>query len=233
MKYLLGSIWQHLEGDPIRVLDVGSQVSHEGEPSYRDIVRGLPRAAYTGMDVEAGANVDVVATQEYVFPFETESFDVVLSGQAFEHIEFPWLTMREIARVLRPGGVAVVIAPSSGPEHKYPRDCWRFYADGMRAFAKWASLDCVGAITNWRETSRFMWGDTVGVFHKPQRDGGTARMPQVDLAGLKREVFDRAPPSILPPKPQALRRRLSLRVATGRSALMRSLDRHLLWRFRR
>jgi SAM-dependent methyltransferase len=118
----------------------------------------------------AGQNVDVVAKDPYKFPLESNSFDLVISGQAFEHIEFPWLTIREIERVLKPGGFAIIIAPSSGPEHRYPNDCWRFYPDGMRALGKWASLDCIEASTNWLEARLFMWGDTIGVFQKP---GGT------------------------------------------------------------
>jgi hypothetical protein len=34
----------------------------------------------------------------------------VVSGQAFEHIEFIWLTILEIARVLKTNGLAVIIA---------------------------------------------------------------------------------------------------------------------------
>jgi hypothetical protein len=38
--------------------------------------------------------------------------DVVISGQAFEHIEFFWLSWRETVRVLRQGGLIFLIAPS-------------------------------------------------------------------------------------------------------------------------
>ena len=99
----------------------------------------------SGLDMTDGKNVDVVAKDPYKFPLESNSFDLVISGQAFEHIEFPWLTIREIERVLKPGGFAIIIAPSSGAEHRYPNDCWRFYPDGMRALGKWAKLDCMEA----------------------------------------------------------------------------------------
>ena len=33
---------------------------------------------------------------------------------------------------------ASAFAPSRGPEHRYPNDCWRFYPDGYRALAKYA-----------------------------------------------------------------------------------------------
>jgi SAM-dependent methyltransferase len=161
-----------------RILDIGSFSTAEGSPTYRDIADKL-RTPYVGLDVQPGRNVDVVATDPYNFPLESESFDLVISGQAFEHIEFPWLTIMEVARVLKPGGFAVLIAPSSGPEHRYPNDCWRFYPDGMKALAKWAGLTCIHASTAWRETGLFMWGDTIGVFTK-----GAAK--PLDLSGLSK-----------------------------------------------
>jgi SAM-dependent methyltransferase len=167
MQYLVHKLCERIGSTEFNVLDVGSQHVEGNLLSYRSIFESLHNARYSGLDMIAGQNVDVVAKDPYKFPLESNSFDLVISGQAFEHIEFPWLTIREIERVLRPGGFAIIIAPSSGPEHRYPNDCWRFYPDGMRALGKWASLDCIEASTNWLEARLFMWGDTIGVFQKP------------------------------------------------------------------
>jgi SAM-dependent methyltransferase len=207
----------------IRVLDVGSMVAEEDQTSYRSIFDNFRNATYTGLDMAAGKNVDIVAEDPYKFPLESESFDLVISGQAFEHIEFPWLTICEIARVLKPGGSAVVIAPSSGPEHRYPKDCWRFYPDGMRALAKWAGLECIDVVTNWQQTKRFMWGDTIGVFHK----GGTAHpspdLPLVKTGDLQQVVKIWTLASSLPNRsPQS-----------AGNVMRRVLDRHILWRFKK
>lgn len=169
----------------VSVLDVGSQIAEAGQTSYRDIVDSMDGASYTGLDVAPGRNVDVVATDAYKFPLPSDAFDVVISGQAFEHIEFPWLTMLEIARVLKPGGVSIVIAPSSGVEHRYPQDCWRYYPDGMRALGKWAKLDCVAAYTNWPEARLFLWGDTVGVFYKRRASDEAPQLPDLELDKLQ------------------------------------------------
>lgn len=108
--------------------------------SYRDFIK--PNWTYIGLDASAGPNVDFVPEDVYHWSeLKDESFDVVISGQAFEHIEFPWETIREISRVLKNGGFACIIAPSSGKEHRYPLDCYRYYPDGMRALAKWGKLD--------------------------------------------------------------------------------------------
>lgn len=44
-------------------------------------------------------------------PFATSSFDAVLSFQVIEHIAEPRVYLREIVRVLRPGGVAIIATP--------------------------------------------------------------------------------------------------------------------------
>jgi SAM-dependent methyltransferase len=96
---------------------------------------------------------------------------VLISGQAFEHIEFFWLTMLEIARVLKPGGICCLIAPSGGFEHKYPVDCWRFYPDGFLAlsrFAGFTTLECFYRTesSDYSDDSN-LWQDTVLVAQKP------------------------------------------------------------------
>ncbi|MDO9191143.1 MAG: methyltransferase type 11, partial [Sulfurimicrobium sp.] len=61
-------------------------------------------------------------------------------------------------------------APSRGPEHRYPVDCWRYYPDGYAALAKYGGLELLEVNTDWDPSSDLdsaPWGDTVGVFRKP------------------------------------------------------------------
>jgi SAM-dependent methyltransferase len=222
MECLLQKLLPSIAQSPINVLDVGSMVAEDGQASYRNIVDRFAIARYTGLDMAAGKNVDIVSEDPYKFPLESESFDLVLSGQAFEHIEFPWLTICEIARVLRPGGSAIVIAPSSGLEHRYPQDCWRYYPDGMRALAKWAGLECIDAMTNWEETKRFMWGDTIGIFYKRGSPVGSPNLSPIDTNDLQqvRKIWVR----LLSPPDDAQQ--------SVRKRLYRALDRHILWRLK-
>ncbi len=147
-----------------RILDVGS---YDVNGSYRPLF-DHPNWRYEGADVAPGPNVDIVLADPYSWPLHDDSFDVVISGQAFEHIEFFWLTWQEMARVLRPGGLIFLIVPSCGSEHRHPVDCWRFYRDGMKALGKFCHLDVLEAETRWKNT----WGDTIGVFRKSTRIEG-------------------------------------------------------------
>ena len=127
MRYFANTF---VSGDNLTILDIGSQVMphqvHFG--SHRDLFQGT----YIGVDISAGINVDVVLYDPYIFPPEDESVDVVISSQTFEHIEFPWKTMEEINRVLKPGGLVCIIAPSKAPIHKYPLDTFRYHPDDQK-----------------------------------------------------------------------------------------------------
>ena len=120
----------------LKILDIGSRVvdGQEKLGSYRQFVTNK-KWQYTGLDAEAGNNVDIVAEGDSL-PFADEEFDVVISGQTLEHVEFPWVLMKELARVLKKDGLCCIIAPAVVHEHKYPIDTYRYYPDGMKALAK-------------------------------------------------------------------------------------------------
>lgn len=162
-KYLAGR-----EKEPLLILDLGSL---DVNGSYRGCF-GEPCWTYRGIDMDTGPNVDIVLDDPYDWrEIKSGSADVVVSGQAFEHIEFFWLAMLEIARVLKQGGTCCLIAPSSGPEHRYPVDCWRFYPDGFRALARFALLEVLEVYTQNGPTGYSdgsdLWQDTVLVCRKP------------------------------------------------------------------
>lgn len=123
-----------------RILDVGS-CSVNG--SYKTLLSDID-IEYVGLDIESGPNVDVVMDKLYSWDsLQDESFDYVISGQAFEHIEYPWLTIREIYKKLKPDGIICIIAPNGLLEHRYPVDCYRYYADGLQAIAKWGGFEII------------------------------------------------------------------------------------------
>jgi SAM-dependent methyltransferase len=142
-NYLSSSKFAQLTN--ISVLDVGS---YDVNGSYKTFFQDT-RFSYTGLDMEAGPNVDIVTETPYAWTMlQDESFDVVISGQAFEHIEFFWLTFGEMVRVLKRGGLICVIAPRGFECHRHPVDCYRFDADGMLALAKYYNLNPLHASTN-------------------------------------------------------------------------------------
>lgn len=124
------------------ILDIGSRgVQGSKAYNYRKTTNPLG-LVYTGIDFEEGPNVNLVPKNPYVWEeLDKESFDYVISGQAFEHNPFPWVTFSEVARVLKVGGIAFIIAPSAGPVHLWPYDCWRYYPDSWAGLCRLTGLE--------------------------------------------------------------------------------------------
>jgi len=164
-RYLDGKV-----NDPLLIYDLGSQ---DVNGSYR-LLFSEPAWQYIGLDMASGNNVDVVLRTPYVWrEVKSRSVDVVISGQAFEHIQYFWITMLEVTRVLKPGGLCCILAPSSGPEHRYPLDCWRFYPDGMTSLGIFAQMEVLEANTQWDDLGyddgSDWWHDTSLICRKPDK----------------------------------------------------------------
>ncbi|HYZ63026.1 MAG TPA: methyltransferase domain-containing protein [Acetobacteraceae bacterium] len=210
---------------PLGILDVGSAAVEGETAGYRDLFAASPWT-YRGLDMAPGHNVDIVPADPYRWDALPDlSVDVVVSGQAFEHIEWPWLTMREIARVLRGGGLAAIIAPSAGPVHRFPKDCWRYYPDGMPALASYAGLDVVE--THWDEGYAYpenaFWGEACAILQRPRRGEGDS---VIAPAGSRDAIAGRVSERLAGLNPSAVRGRLLAETARRAWFILRSpLDR--------
>lgn len=103
----------YVDASAKRVVDLGAM---NVNGSYRELFG--PCAEYIGVDLEPGPGVDLVLSDIYTLPFEDNSVDLVLSGQMLEHCGQFWRVFSEISRVLKPEGLVIAIAPSSGPVHR-------------------------------------------------------------------------------------------------------------------
>ncbi len=76
-------------------------------------------------EIPAGGSGMAVAGDATSLPFPDGSFDKVIAAEVLEHLPADQVAMNEIARVLRPGGMAAVTVPAWLPE----RICWRLSDD--------------------------------------------------------------------------------------------------------
>lgn len=106
---------------------------------------GARTPGYVNLDLIAAPGVDLVADVEQL-PFPEGLFQRVECDAVLEHVRHPDRAMREIQRVLAPGGYARVVAPFCHPFHEYPKDYHRFTPDGLRLLA--ADLEVVAE--GWR-----------------------------------------------------------------------------------
>ena len=168
MKRFIEKYLNQYNNSKIKILDIGSQ---DVNGSYKPLFDN-PTWEYHGCDMVEGRNVDIVLKDIYDWRnIKSQQYDVVISGQVFEHVEYMWVTILEITRVLKDDGVCCIIAPSGGNEHKYPVDCWRFYPDGFKALAKYAGLNYLEVYTQWNKelypNYNPVWKDSVLICKKP------------------------------------------------------------------
>lgn len=106
---------------------------------------GCKPEGFVNVDLFCLPGVDVAADAERL-PFGAGLFQRVECDAVLEHVRDPGQVMREIERVLAPGGYAHLVTPFCHPFHEYPKDYRRFTLDGLKELA--GSLEVVSE--GWR-----------------------------------------------------------------------------------
>ncbi|MCA9295739.1 MAG: class I SAM-dependent methyltransferase [Phycisphaerales bacterium] len=91
---------------PLRVLDIPA-----GEGLVVDALRGFSHEVI-GADINSAREEFVHANMDDVLPFEDADFDVVICLEGIEHMVDPNHLLRELLRVLKPGGHLVISTPN-------------------------------------------------------------------------------------------------------------------------
>ena len=138
----------------------------------------FPGKRFIGSDFRAGAGVDLVADLERL-ALADESLGTVLCLDTLEHVEDPRAAVREMARVLAPGGILVMTSVFEFPIHAFPNDYWRFTPEGFRSLLKPFPACFVGSYGASPEVPRTV----VGIGFK---GGGTNEGFERDYANWKK-----------------------------------------------
>jgi len=111
------------ERPPGHVVEVGSR--ERTGANYRYL---LPSGwTYTGFDIMQGPNVDIVGDAHRASDFlPHDYFDATMSFAVFEHLLMPWKAAIELNRVMKVGGIGLILAPQTWPLHEEPADYFRF-----------------------------------------------------------------------------------------------------------
>jgi SAM-dependent methyltransferase len=144
-----------LRGEPSYVWRAGQErrlsliIEHAGEQVRGDVLEngcGVGMyvehlAPYTGRifgleyDFEraleaAQLSPNILSAAGERLPFKTASFDAILSHEVIEHVQDDQLAIREMVRILRPGGRILLFCPNRG----YPFETHGFYWRGNYRF---------------------------------------------------------------------------------------------------
>ena len=90
------------------VLDVGCGIGH----SFTELAPRTTIGVDLDADALAGQDRETHVADMRALPFPDGSFDALLSIQSIEHVPDADRAIAEFARVLKPGGVAVLVTPN-------------------------------------------------------------------------------------------------------------------------
>jgi len=88
----------------------------------------FPKEGYTNVDHRMGVGAEIVHDlDQFPYPFKDSEFDLIEADHVLEHLRKPFHAMKEVHRLLKPGGVFHMRVPhfSRGfthPEHEHGFD---------------------------------------------------------------------------------------------------------------
>ncbi|HDS85496.1 MAG TPA: class I SAM-dependent methyltransferase [Phycisphaerales bacterium] len=106
-----------------------------GQEEFADLRPLFAGKEYVGADMREGLGVDKVLDL-HTIDLPDESVGTVLCLDTLEHVEYPHTAMREIHRILKPDGLAVISSVMLFRIHAYPYDYWRFTPEAFRSLLK-------------------------------------------------------------------------------------------------
>lgn len=109
-----------------KTLDFGA-----GSAKYKQIIKEKTKE-YLAFDMFPGPDIDVVG-DVLKTSFPEGSFDTIISTQVLEHVEKPWMMVKEIKRILKKDGICILTAPFINPSHNDPGDYFRYTTSGVKS----------------------------------------------------------------------------------------------------
>jgi SAM-dependent methyltransferase len=118
-------------GSPGVLLDLAPQ-DHEGaRPFFPDYI------TVKTLDINPKSGCDFIADIcQHNAQIPGSSFDFVVCTEVLEHTLNPFDAVREIKRLLKPGGLLFGSTPFNFRIHGPLPDCWRFTEHGLRALLR-------------------------------------------------------------------------------------------------
>lgn len=132
----LKTVLSLIETYPTSVLDVGCASGW----FLSEIAKRYPKARYVGIDkykkaINYGEKrykpLKLLHSDAHRLPFRENSFDLVICTEVLEHVTNPRQVLREIKRVLKPAGVAIIEMDSGNLLFKFAWYWWTNIRKGV------------------------------------------------------------------------------------------------------
>lgn len=130
---ILDSLKTRLKDFYGNLLDIGC-----GKMPYKNyILENSKVTSYVGLDIEGALVYDKEVKPDFIWngitmPFEDVSFDCAFGTEVLEHCPDPEVVLKEVYRILKPGGVFFFTVPFLWNLHEVPYDEYRYTPFSLR-----------------------------------------------------------------------------------------------------
>lgn len=119
-------------------MEIGSRMSNPG--AWWIVNRDLAAGKWTGVDMQPGHGVDVVADIHSPPAEWTGRFTGIVCSEVLEHVQRPWIALPQIRSLMQPGALLIVTVPACFPQHAFPDDYYRYTESGLRALMEFSGF---------------------------------------------------------------------------------------------
>ena len=136
--------YRKLKHSPYDFLPTGGTIFDIGSKDERGVYSfGKPPegSKVICVDIADGPGVDLVADAHDLNMVEDNSIDCVITISTVEHVRYPQKVVKEIHRILKPGGIIYLSVPFVFPFHSDPFDFYRFSSDGVEILCE--DFECI------------------------------------------------------------------------------------------
>ncbi len=117
------------------IYEFGSLQVPEQKPGFADMRMFFPDQEYVGCDMREGAGVDMIMDLHDI-DLDDEIASTVLCFDTLEHVENPFIALKEMHRILKPNGIVIISSVMNFPIHDHPSDYWRFTPQAFELILK-------------------------------------------------------------------------------------------------